>query len=207
MTPAAGRPPDRLAAGLAEAVREGLGVRWTRVSVWRVARGAGAWRRPRRPVRSPSASPDLSMPMEHAGEPVGIIECGSTEAGTPLAVDRDLLAMLAAHAAVAIRNATLADELAALEELRAQARELAASRARLVRAQDAERRRIERDIHDGAQQELVALLTNLGLARQQLRRGALLDEVLAQLRRTPATQSPTFASSSSGFGRLSAIRA
>ena len=53
---------------------------------------------------------------------------------------------------------------ARLAELSARAEELRASRERLVDAQDAERRRLERDIHDGAQQHLVALAVNLRLA-------------------------------------------
>ncbi|MGH9003122.1 MAG: sensor histidine kinase, partial [Acidimicrobiia bacterium] len=48
----------------------------------------------------------------------------------------------------------------------AQAAELAASRARIVLAQDAERRRVERNIHDGAQQELVAMIAKLRVARE-----------------------------------------
>src|SRR5215472_14651775 len=51
-------------------------------------------------------------------------------------------------------------------ELRARLVELQASRARLVTAADEARRRIERDLHDGAQQQLVALRISLGLARQ-----------------------------------------
>jgi signal transduction histidine kinase len=54
--------------------------------------------------------------------------------------------------------------------------ELAASRARLVHAEAAGRRRLERDIHDGVQQELVAVLARLGLARNQLRRDKDLAE-------------------------------
>jgi signal transduction histidine kinase len=50
-------------------------------------------------------------------------------------------------------------------ELRARLVELEASRARLVQAADAERRRLERDLHDGAQSRLVALALNLRLAR------------------------------------------
>ncbi len=53
-----------------------------------------------------------------------------------------------------------------LADLRFQIEELRASRARLVAAADAERRRIERDLHDGAQQHLVALAINLQLAQQ-----------------------------------------
>jgi len=64
--------------------------------------------------------------------------------------------------------------------------ELRASRARVVAAADEERRRIERDLHDGAQQKLVHLNLLLGLARTRLARDpasglALLDEAIAEL--------------------------
>jgi signal transduction histidine kinase len=81
-----------------------------------------------------------------------------------------------------------------LDDLREANAELTASRARLVSAADAERRRIERDIHDGAQQHLAALAVNLGLARQLLGGdpdeavavGGLLDEMQADVRETIA---------------------
>lgn len=66
--------------------------------------------------------------------------------------------VLALHAGLAVRNARLA------VEPRRRLEELEASRHRLVSAQDTERRRIERDLHDGAQQHLVALRLNLQLA-------------------------------------------
>ena len=53
-----------------------------------------------------------------------------------------------------------------LDEVRRQADELRASRARIVEAGDAQRRRIERDLHDGAQQHLVALAVSVNLVRQ-----------------------------------------
>jgi signal transduction histidine kinase len=55
---------------------------------------------------------------------------------------------------------------AALNELRLEAEELRASRARLVATADGERRRFERSLHDGVQQYLVALAVNLQLARE-----------------------------------------
>ena len=51
--------------------------------------------------------------------------------------------------------------------------ELSTSRVRLIAAQDAERRRIERDLHDGIQQEVVALIAGLRLARNRLSRDQL----------------------------------
>jgi signal transduction histidine kinase len=84
-----------------------------------------------------------------------------------------------------------------LDDLQHTNAELRASRSRLVSAADAERRRIERDIHDGAQQHLAALAVNLGLARQLLGDGsqepedvatvaALLEEMQTDVRETIA---------------------
>jgi signal transduction histidine kinase len=71
-----------------------------------------------------------------------------------------LLHDAAAAAALALKNARLE------VELRARLEALRASRARLVEAGDAERRRLGRDLHDGAQQRLVALMIELQLARE-----------------------------------------
>ena len=70
-----------------------------------------------------------------------------------------------------------------------QAEELRASRARIVATADAERRRIERDLHDGAQQHLVALAVNLRVARSQLSddpegSAELLDQLAVDVRTT-----------------------
>ncbi|MEU1801641.1 sensor domain-containing protein [Streptomyces sp. NPDC019937] len=64
-------------------------------------------------------------------------------------------------------------------ELQARVTELARSRSRLVDAFEAERRRIERDLHDGAQQRLVALTMTLGLARMDVAPGPLADQLAA----------------------------
>jgi signal transduction histidine kinase len=74
-------------------------------------------------------------------------------------------------------------------EVRAQLEDLRASRARIVEAGDAERRRLERDLHDGAQQRLVGLMFALRLLQGRLGTpqghvlGARLEEVNAELRR------------------------
>jgi signal transduction histidine kinase len=73
----------------------------------------------------------------------------------------ELLREATAAAALAIENARLE------VELRAKLEALRASRARLVEAGDAERRRLGRDLHDGAQQRLVALMIELQLARER----------------------------------------
>src|SRR5208283_5863039 len=80
--------------------------------------------------------------------------------------DDRVLTELARQVGLAFHNAQLDTALqTSLDELRRQADELRASRARIVASGDAERRRVERNLHDGAQQHLVALAVNLRLAR------------------------------------------
>jgi signal transduction histidine kinase len=78
------------------------------------------------------------------------------------ALDPDLVRAAAAAAGMALDNERLH------AELRAQLEEVRASRERIVLAGDAERRRVERDLHDGAQQRLLALSLALHSARRQL---------------------------------------
>ena len=147
---------------LADTVRRGLGAPWVRVSLRGVSDAVSG---------EPSGPPGLSVAIKDKaaadsedGDILGTIECGrKTEAYDTH--DRALLTTLAGQAATAIANVRLSAELA--ERLA----ELDRSRARLVTAADAERRRIERDIHDGVQQEVVALMMNLRLARNQVSRG------------------------------------
>lgn len=90
---------------------------------------------------------------------------------------------LARQASLAVQNARLATELQVrLEEIRETTAELAASRSRIVAAHESARRQIERDIHDGAQQELVALMAGIALARSQsIGEPGRLEETLADL--------------------------
>jgi signal transduction histidine kinase len=84
-----------------------------------------------------------------------------------------------AAAALALENQRLS------AELRARIEDLRASRARIVEAGDAERRRLERDLHDGAQSRLVALAMKLRMARRRAEGrpdvAAILDESSAEL--------------------------
>ena len=74
----------------------------------------------------------------------------------------ELVRSVCAAASLALENERLQ------AELRARLVELQASRARLVEATDAERRRIERDLHDGTQQRLVSIAMSLGLLESKL---------------------------------------
>lgn len=79
-----------------------------------------------------------------------------------------LVDAIGAGALLSLENAGLEEKLrASAEELRASAEELRASRARIVSASAEERRRIERDLHDSAQNRLVALRVKLGLAEER----------------------------------------
>jgi signal transduction histidine kinase len=91
-----------------------------------------------------------------------------------VAEERELVSAVVGAAALALENERLA------AELRASVKELRASRARIVKTADAARRAIERDLHDGAQQQLVALALSLRLARSRVERdpaeaGRMLD--------------------------------
>ena len=107
---------------------------------------------------------DLVVPVRHGSELLGALVVFKP-AGDPVTpVEHRLVADLAALAGLVLRNVALTADLSArLEQISARSVELTASRARLVTAQDVERRRLERDIHDGAQQHLVALVVNLRL--------------------------------------------
>jgi signal transduction histidine kinase len=135
------------------------------------------------------AEPALIVPLVEGGATLGRIECGPRRDGPLLDEDRRLLQQLAGQAATAVRNLHLAAELTTrLAVIRRQADDLAASRARIVTAQDAERRRIQRDLHDGVQQEIVVLSAKLAMARQRLRRGdRSADELLAEVQRDVTT--------------------
>jgi signal transduction histidine kinase len=93
-----------------------------------------------------------------------------------LAADPELLAAVGAAASLALENTRLQ------AELRAQLAEVRASRARLLNAGDAERRRLERDLHDGAQQRLLGIRLALQLARNRLARGGTaIDDLLCEV--------------------------
>ncbi len=106
-------------------------------------------------------------PISHGGELLGLIVVERPADADGFSEEDDrVLTELARQAGLAFHNMQLDAALqTTLDELRKQAGELRESRARIIASGDAERRRVERDLHDGAQQHLVALAVNLRLAR------------------------------------------
>ena len=106
-------------------------------------------------------------PICHGGELLGTIVVARTEGAVSFTEEDDrVLTELARQVGLAFHNVQLDTALqTSLDELRRQADELRASRARIVASGDAERRRVERNLHDGAQQHLVALAVNLRLVK------------------------------------------
>jgi signal transduction histidine kinase len=95
--------------------------------------------------------------VERDGQPIAVLLHDPV-----LEHDAELVRSVCAAASLALENERLQ------AELRARLVELHASRSRLVEATDAERRRIERDLHDGTQQRLVSIAMSLGLLESKL---------------------------------------
>ena len=105
-----------------------------------------------------------AVEVRHQGELLGALSVNKRRGEALTPIEQKLVDDLAHQAGLVLKNVGLtADLQARLDELRA-------SRQRLVSAQDVERRRLERNLHDGAQQHLVALKVKLGLAEMLLGR-------------------------------------
>lgn len=106
-----------------------------------------------------------TVTVARAGHALGVLRVKEHE-DRPLSPVADrLLGGLAAQAGMVLESAQLREELSVrFRDLTARQRDLRRARESLVTTQDLERRRLERDIHDGAQQQLVALAINLKLA-------------------------------------------
>jgi signal transduction histidine kinase len=129
-----------------------------------------------RPMRvEPAPAGKIATTVDHEGRRIAAIVHDAE-----LADEREHVRAVGAAAALTLENERLD------AELRANVDELRASRARIVTAGYEERRRVERDLHDGAQQRLMALGINLRLARDQVGSDAeemaeLLDASLEEL--------------------------
>src|SRR6266540_4351995 len=155
-------PPDRLEQVLAQALHDPT----LMLAYWLPEReafvdAAG------HAVRLPDGGPDRAVTvLRRDGEPVAALLHDAALNEEPTMVQA-----VAATARMAIENERLQ------AEVRAQLEEVRASRARIVEFGDAERRRVERNLHDGAQQRLVNLSLALGIARSRI--GATSDKEVA----------------------------
>ncbi|MEV1179130.1 histidine kinase, partial [Nonomuraea sp. NPDC049784] len=133
----------------------------------------------------PADAPIRVAPAAHLGELLGLLVVRRAPEGAEFTDEDDrVLIELARQVGLALHNMRLDNALqASLEELRQRNEELQASRLRIVTAADASRRAIERDLHDGAQQHLVALSVKLGLTREIIKDDpAMAAELLEELR-------------------------
>jgi len=151
---------------MARILAEGTGA--VRADVWLVSGSSlsagSTW-----PADAPALEPvpvdpmlPAMIPVRHQGELLGAlsVEKPATEGLT--STEATLIEDLASQAGLVLRNVALTEQLLArLDDLRA-------SRQRLVTAQDGERRKIERDLHDGAQQQLVALSVKLRITETMI---------------------------------------
>lgn len=106
-------------------------------------------------------------PIAHQGKLLGLIILRRRDASEKTSEDDDrVITELARQVGLALHNVQLDTALqASLDEVRRSNEKLQESRARIVAAGDAERRKLERNLHDGAQQHLVALAVKLRLAK------------------------------------------
>jgi signal transduction histidine kinase len=178
---------------MARILAEGTGA--TRADVWLKTGGTfhdgAAWPAdapPLPPARATAAdvpayaAADRILPVRYEGEVLGALSVSKRPGESLTPTEDRLLADLAAQVGLVLKNAGLREQLLArLEEIRA-------SRQRLVAAQDEERRRIERNIHDGAQQQLVALAIKLSITESLIGTDTEGErEMLAELRQDAAS--------------------
>ncbi len=173
-----GHAVEDLPEVMSRLLAEGTGARWAQV--WLTVSDrltlAATWPADTDQDRTPpTPQPDAgdatgegrrALPVLHGGQLLGVLRLQERPGLALTTVEERLFTALAAQAGLMLRLVGLRVELEGRHrELVGRATELQASRERLIDAQDSERRRLERDIHDGAQQHLVALAVNLRLAQ------------------------------------------
>jgi signal transduction histidine kinase len=166
---------------MAKVLASGVGAR--RVQVWLLAGGR---------IRlaavhpesdgEPPAPPELSddqtpvsgrhvRPVRHSGELLGVLVVEEREGERLTPVEEELLDSLAAQAGLVLHNLGLTTELHdQLLDVSARADLLRTARRKVVASEDVELQLLERDLHDGAQQQLVALAVNIRLVQNLLTR-------------------------------------
>jgi signal transduction histidine kinase len=162
---------DRMARAIADATG-GRGEVWVAgaTGLTRVAAWPEAIHECPRPIAGPERDADHEMvfPVHHAGLELGALTVSKPKGEHLSASEHRLLVDLAGSAAFVLENARLVDEVRA-------------SRQRLVATQDTERRRVERDLHDGAQQRLLELALTLRRAEREIGEGPAVDTIAAAL--------------------------
>ena len=179
---------EDLLSRLARILAEGTGAQ--RADVWLVigdeVRPAASWSSVDQPVPGPVRLADgrlppmtgvsAAVPVRHQGELLGALTVTKPGRESLTPTEEKLVYDVGAQAGLVLRNGRLTAELMArLEELKA-------SRQRLAVTRDEERRRLERDLHDGAQQQLVAMKIELSMIEQMAEVGQPLADMLAQLK-------------------------
>ena len=147
---------DANAPQVREALSEALGDPTLAIAYWLPDRGGYVDLAGRPLALPPSGNGRVATAIGHRGRRIGALIHDRSLCEAP-----ELLRDATGAAALALENGRLE------VELRAQLEALRASRARIVEAGDAERRRLTRDLHDGAQQRLVSLMIGLQVARQR----------------------------------------
>ena len=157
--------------GLVEEVVESLvgGTGADSAAIWVTDRGRWVRTAVFPPDTAPTVAPKLGAPLpddtigapvEHDGEILGLVSLHVPGGQRLSEADRTLAVQVASGMGLALHNQRLTDML------RRRVVELRNSRRRIVAVQDETRRTLERNLHDGAQQQLVALKVKLGLARR-----------------------------------------
>jgi signal transduction histidine kinase len=184
---------EELLPRMARALGEGTGA--ARADVWvRVGnelRPEATWPRdaevpPPRPTSSSeeriATASSFFEPVRHRDELLGALSIEKRPGESLSATEEKLIQDLAAQAGLVMRNAALTEDLLdTIEQLRT-------SRQRLVTAQDEERRKLERNLHDGAQQQLVALNVKLGLLERLVERDPAQAKAVASQLQGDATE-------------------
>lgn len=166
--PTGTEPPD-VPLMMARLLAEGTNARW--VQVWVMVADqpelAAAWPADAGAHAVAADEPGVrSLDVTLADEPLGMLRLQEHPDAPLTPVEEHLFQGLAAQAGLVLRRAQLRAELSRrARDLGVLEEQLLASRQRVVDTHDLERRRLERDIHDGAQQHLVALVVNLRLAK------------------------------------------
>jgi signal transduction histidine kinase len=152
---------DKMVTVLAGATGADRAEAWIRVGTQ--LRPAAIWPHGATPSAAVALGADGGLPafegewravaVQHGGELLGALSLQKPRNEPLTGTEDELLQDLASQAGLVLRNVALIDELRA-------------SRRRLVEAQDAERRKIERNLHDGAQQQLIALMIRAGLLEE-----------------------------------------